>query len=133
LRRGFLSLEATKLRHVGASPHPELINPDTWFDEFYFLNQPNQVDIQTELFFDYQNNVKSYPVWQKWLREHQPRMLVLWGRFDRSFTVTGAEAYRREVPTAEIHLLDAGHFALDEQPAEVIRLTENFLDQRGTK
>jgi pimeloyl-ACP methyl ester carboxylesterase len=133
LRRSFLSLEATRLRHVGASPHPERINPDTWFDEFYFLNQPGQADIQTDLFFDYQVNVRSYPVWQKWLRDRQPRLLVLWGRFDRSFTVAGAEAYRREVPGAEIHVLDAGHFALNEQPAEIIRLTENFLDRPRTE
>jgi pimeloyl-ACP methyl ester carboxylesterase len=127
MRRGLLSLEATRQRHVGSSPHPERINPDTWQDEYYFLNQPGQADIQADLFFDYQNNVKSYPTWQKWLREHQPRMLVLWGRYDLSFTVAGAEAYRRDVPGAEIHLLDAGHFALDEQPEEVIRLTGEFL------
>jgi pimeloyl-ACP methyl ester carboxylesterase len=129
LRRNFISLEATRLRHVGASPHPEHINPDTWFDEFYFLNQPGQADIQTDLFFDYRNNVKSYPAWQMWLREHQPPMLVVWGRFDRSFTVVGAESYRRDVPGAEVHILEAGHFALDEQPAEVIRLTSEFLDR----
>jgi len=75
------------------------------------------------LFFDYQNNLKAYPIWQKWLRDHQPPVLVLWGRYDPSFLVAGAEAYRKDVPSAEVHILDAGHFALDEQAGEVIRLT----------
>jgi len=127
LRKGFLSLEATRQRHVGVSPHPERIDPDSWQDEYYFLNQPGQVDIQLDLFFDYQHNVASYPAWQKWLREHRPRLLVLWGRYDPSFTVAGAEAYGRDVPRAEIHVLDAGHFALDEQKDEIIRLTGDFL------
>ena len=127
LRKNLLSLEATRQRHVGTSPHPERINPDTWTDEFYFLNRPGQADIQADLFFDYQHNVASYPTWQKWLRDRQPPMLILWGRYDPSFTVAGAEAYRRDVPSAEVHILEAGHFALDEQPAEIIRLTESFL------
>lgn len=75
-RKTFLSLETTRNRHVGTSPHPELRDPDLWTDEFYFLNQPSQADIQTELFYDYQTNVKSYPTWQKWLRDHQPPLLV---------------------------------------------------------
>jgi len=126
-RKSFLSLETTRNRHLGTSPHPERINPDTWTDEYYFLNQPGQADIQTDLFFDYQNNLKAYPIWQKWLRDHQPPMLVLWGRYDSSFLVAGAEAYRKDVSGAEVHILDAGHFALDEQASEVIRLTEAFL------
>jgi len=69
-RKSFLSLETTRNRHLGTSPHPERINPDTWTDEYYFLNHPGQADIQTDLFFDYQNNLKAYPIWQKWLRDH---------------------------------------------------------------
>ena len=71
--------------------------------------------------------MKAYPVWQKWLRDHQPPLLVLWGRYDPSFVVAGAEAYRKDVPGAEVHILDAGHFALDEQAGEVIRLTAAFM------
>jgi pimeloyl-ACP methyl ester carboxylesterase len=126
-RAAFLSLETVRKRHLGTTPYPEGINPDIWRDEYYFLSQPGQADIQTELFYDYQTNVASYPAWQKWLREHQPKMLVMWGRYDASFTVAGAEGYRRDVPDAELHILEAGHFALDEKPAEVIRLTEGFL------
>jgi pimeloyl-ACP methyl ester carboxylesterase len=132
-RSKFLSLETTRNRHVGTSPHPDRIDPDTWTDEYYFLNRPGQPDIQTDLFFDYQNNLKAYPAWQKWLRDHQPPMLVLWGRYDPSFVVAGAEAYRKDVPSAEVHILDAGHFALDEQAAEVIRLTEGFMEKHHGK
>jgi pimeloyl-ACP methyl ester carboxylesterase len=77
-----------------------------------------------------QGPVKSYPKWQQWLRDHQPPLLVLWGRYDTSFTVAGGEAYRRDDPRTEVHiLLDAGHFALDSKPKEIIRLTEAFLDK----
>src|SRR5438309_3455357 len=91
-RKAFLSVGATRNRHVGTSPHPERLDPDTWTDEFYFLNQPGQADIQTELFYDYHTNVKSYPAWQKWLRDNQPPLLVIWGKYDASFTVAGAQA-----------------------------------------
>jgi len=121
-RKTFFSLNTVRSRHLGASPHPEKIDPDTWTDELYFLNQPGQEDLQTELFFDYQNNLKAYPIWQKWLRDNQPPLLVLWGRYDPSFTVAGAEAYRKDVPGAQVHILDAGHFALDEKAAEIVVL-----------
>jgi len=132
-RKSFLSLEATRNRHLGTSPHPERIDPDTWTDEFYFLSQPGQADIQTDLFYDYQNNLKAYPTWQKWLRDHQPSLLVLWGKFDSSFTVAGAQAYQRDVPDAEVHVLEAGHFALDEQAGEVISLTDAFMAKQSSK
>lgn len=91
VRGNLLSLKATRERHVGSSPHPERINPDTWVDEYYFLNQLGQAEIQLDLFYDYQNNVKLYPVWQKWLSDHQPPLLVVWGRYDPSFTVAMAK------------------------------------------
>jgi pimeloyl-ACP methyl ester carboxylesterase len=79
------------------------------------------------LFYDYQNNVKSYPKWQQWLRDIKPPLLVLWGRYDTSFTVAGGEAYKKDDPRAEVHILDAGHFALDLKPKEIIRLTKDFM------
>ena len=133
LRANFLSLASTQQRHVGTSPTPDRIDPDTWVDEYYFLNQPGQVDIQSDLFYDYQTNVKLYPTWQKWLRDHQPPLLVVWGRYDPSFTVAGAEAYQKDVPQAEVHILDAGHFALDDKSDEIIHLTKAFLDKQQLK
>ena len=130
LKANFTSFEATRQRHVGRSPHLDRYDPDTWTDEYAFLTRSGQADIQATLFLDYRTNVASYPRWQKWLREIQPPMLVVWGKYDPSFTVAGATAYADEVPKAEIHLLEAGHFALDEATDEIASLVRNFLERR---
>ncbi len=127
LRANLLSLEATRRRHVGSDPDIERYNPDLWMDELAFLNQPGQGDIQTELFYDYRNNVAAYPTWQTWLRKVQPRLLVLWGKYDPSFDISEPESYRRDVPKAEIHVLDAGHFAMDTAADAVADLVRGFL------
>jgi len=126
----FTSLEGARQRHIGTSPNIELYDPDSWTDEFAFLSQPGQRAIQAALLYDYRTNVASYPAWQQWLREHRPPTLVLWGRFDPSFIVPGALAFAGDVPDAEIHILDAGHFALDEQSALVGALILDFLARR---
>jgi pimeloyl-ACP methyl ester carboxylesterase len=131
LRQNFFSYDATRLRHIGTSPHPERYDPDLWTDELAFLSRPGQSDIQTDLFYDYRTNVASYPEWQRWLREHQPPLLVVWGRYDPSFEAAEAQAYRRDVPGAEVHVLDAGHFALDEAPELVAQLCRDFLGRAG--
>lgn len=127
LRENFFSPAATRLRHVGTSPHPENYDPDLWTDELAFLDRPGQHDIQTDLFYDYRTNVTAYPAWQQWLRRHQPRLLVVWGRYDPSFEVVEVDAYLRDVPDAEVHIIDAGHFALDEAADEVADLIGRFL------
>ena len=123
----FLSFDATEQRHTLGTSHPERYNPDTWTDEFAHLSKPGQREIQTALLYDYRTNVASYPKWQAWLREHKPPTLVAWGANDPSFTAPGAKAFRRDLPDAEIHLLDAGHFALDEQTDEIARLILDFM------
>lgn len=133
LRASFFSLATTKQRHVGHNPDIEAFNPDLWTDEFNFLNQPGQADIQSDLFYDYRTNVASYPKWQAWLREHQPPTLVVWGRFDPSFDVAEAAAYQRDLPKAQVHVLDAGHFALDEKPGEIAGLVADFLGRHVGK
>jgi pimeloyl-ACP methyl ester carboxylesterase len=74
--------------------------------------------------------VASYPKWQAWMREHQPPMLVMWGKYDPSFAVGGAPAYQRDVPKAEVHILEAGHFALDEKLDEIAALIRDFLPRQ---
>jgi pimeloyl-ACP methyl ester carboxylesterase len=123
----FISLEAAKQRHLGNSPNPECYNPETWTEEFALLSRPGQREIQAALLYDYRTNVAAYPAWQAWLRQNRPPTLVLWGRYDPSFIVPGALAYSRDVPDAEIDILDAGHFALDEQADQVAQLTSEFL------
>ncbi len=126
----FVSLEGAKQRHLGNSPNPERYDPDAWTEEFALLSRPGQHEIQAALLYDYRTNVAAYPAWQAWLRAYKPPLLVLWGRYDPSFIVPGALAYARDVPDAEIHILDAGHFALDEQADQVGQLTRDFLARR---
>jgi pimeloyl-ACP methyl ester carboxylesterase len=129
LRRNLLSLETTRARHLGTDPATELYDPDLWTDEFAFLSQPRQADIQTELFYDYRTNVASYPKWQAWMQKNQPRLLVIWGRYDPSFDISEPEAYRRDVPKASVHVLEAGHFALDTKTDEIATLVRSFAAQ----
>src|ERR1700719_3506688 len=127
LRANLLSLATTRTRHVGNDPNVERYNPDLWTDEFAFLSQPGQVDIQSDLFYDYRTNVDSYSKWQTWMRERQPRLLLIWGKYDPSFDLSEPEAYRRDVPNAEVHIIDAGHFALDTRANEIAGFVGRFM------
>lgn len=128
-RQGLTSLAGAQRRHLGSSPNVANYNPDLWSDEFAFLNKSGEGDIQIDLFFDYRTNVASYPVWQAWLRQANPPTLVVWGRYDQSFEAAEAQAYKREIPGAEVHIIDAGHFALDEKPDEVASLITRFMSK----
>ena len=127
MRANLLSLDATRLRHVGHDPNPERYDPDLWADEYAFLNTPGEADIQSDLFYNYRTNVEAYPKWQAWMQATQPRLLVLWGRYDPSFEPTEPEAYRRDVPKAQIHVVDGGHFALDTAADEIAGLVRRFM------
>lgn len=121
------ALQGAKARHIGSSPHPERYSPDLWDDEFAYLSRPGIAQIQVDLFYDYQTNVAAYPAWQDYLRKNKPPMLVFWGKYDPSFALPEAEAYRRDIPNAEIHILEAGHFALDEDVNEIAADMRRFL------
>jgi pimeloyl-ACP methyl ester carboxylesterase len=127
LRTNLLSLQTTRTRHIGSDPNVERYDPDLWTDEFNFLSQPGQAEIQSDLFYDYRTNVEAYPKWQAWMHEKQPRLLVLWGKHELSFDPSEPEAYRRDVPTAEVHLVDGGHFALDTAADQIAELVRSFL------
>ena len=127
LRTNLLSLPTTRTRHVGNDPNVERYDPDLWTDEFAFLNQPGQVDIQSDLFYDYRTNVDNYPKWQAWMREKQPRLLVLWGKYESSFDPSEPEAYRRDVPKAEVHIVDGPHFALDTAADKIADFVRGFM------
>jgi pimeloyl-ACP methyl ester carboxylesterase len=129
----FVSLTATEQRHTLGTSHPERYNPDTWTDEYAHLSRPGQREIQADLLYDYRTNVALYSVWQAWLRKHKPPTLVVWGRNDPSFIAPGAEAFERDLPDAEIHLLDAGHFALDEKNDEIACLILAFLAKHSVR
>jgi pimeloyl-ACP methyl ester carboxylesterase len=127
LRTNLLSLATTRTRHVGNDPAVERYDPDLWTDEFAFLSQPGQADIQSDLFYDYRTNVAAYPSWQAWMRKTQPPLLVVWGKYDLSFDVSEPESYRRDVPKADVHVLEAGHFALDTAADEIADLVDAFM------
>jgi pimeloyl-ACP methyl ester carboxylesterase len=127
LRKNLLSMAATKTRHVGDDPNVELYDPDLWADEYAFLNSPGQAQIQSDLFYDYRTNVENYPKWQAWMQEKQPSLLVIWGKHDLSFDPGEPERYRKDVPNAEVHVLDGGHFALDTKADEVAALVSQFM------
>jgi pimeloyl-ACP methyl ester carboxylesterase len=127
LRTNLLSLPTTKTRHVGDDPNVELYDPDLWTDEYAFLNASGQAEIQSDLFYDYRTNVDSYPKWQAWMQKTQPKLLVIWGKHDLSFDPGEPERYRKDVPAAEVHVLDAGHFALDTKADEIATLVRAFI------
>jgi pimeloyl-ACP methyl ester carboxylesterase len=128
LRTNLLSLATTKTRHIGDDPNIELYDPDLWTDEYAFLSAPAQAQIQSDLFYDYRTNVEAYPRWQVWMQKTQPKLLVLWGKHDLSFDLGEPERYRKDVPTAEVHVLDAGHFALDTKADEIAALVRQFMN-----
>lgn len=127
--RAALSLTATRSQYLGGASDPEAIAPDGWTLDQHFLDLPGRKQVQVELAFDYHTNIASYPQWQAWLRQHQPPALVLWGRGDAFFLEAGAHAYRRDLPDAEVHLFDTGHFALEEKLLDIAPLIADFLDR----
>lgn len=126
----FISLEAAEKRHTLGTSHPERYNPDTWTDEYAHLSRPGQREIQGDLLYDYRTNVAAYPAWQAWLRQHKPPTLVVWGKNDPSFIAAGGDAYKRDLPDAEIHQLDAGHFPWDEKLDEIAALVLDFMGRQ---
>jgi pimeloyl-ACP methyl ester carboxylesterase len=124
---GLLTLEATRAQYEGGTADPERIAPEGWLLDQYFLDQPGRTQAQLALAYDYHRNVAAYPDWQAWLRTHQPSTLVTWGRNDPFFTEAGARAYLRDVPGAELHLLDTGHFALEDHLPRIAPLVTDFL------
>jgi pimeloyl-ACP methyl ester carboxylesterase len=105
----------------------DILSPDSWTHDLAFLQTEKDRKIQVQLFQDYQTNIDAYPAWQGVLRRHQFPTLIVWGKRDPAFIAPGAMAYRRDLPKAELHLLDAGHFALEEQPAEIARFIHAFM------
>jgi pimeloyl-ACP methyl ester carboxylesterase len=130
LRKNLLSMAATKTRHTGDDPNVELYDPDLWADEYAFLNSPGQAQIQSDLFYDYRTNVENYPKWQAWMQKKQPSLLVIWGKHDLSFDPGEPERYRKDVPNAQVYVLDAGHFALDTKSDEIAALVRGFMSSQ---
>ena len=105
------------------------VAPDGYTLDIFYTQRENYAEIQSDLIFDYQNNVKLYPKFQKYLREYQPKLLAVWGKNDPSFIYQGAKAFKKDLPNAEIHFVDSGHFALESHCEEIAALiNKNFGD-----
>jgi pimeloyl-ACP methyl ester carboxylesterase len=125
--RWLTSLKATKWQYTHGVPDTTLVSPDSWTMDQARLDRPGNQEIQLDLFYDYRTNIPLYPEWQAYLRKHQPPTLVVWGKNDHIFVVDGADPYKRDLPSAEIHLIDTGHFALETHGQEIAGLIRDFL------
>jgi pimeloyl-ACP methyl ester carboxylesterase len=111
---GFLTHDAIKSIYLHGAKNPNLISPDNWESDSGFMQRPHAIRMNLDLFYDYRTNVALYPVWQKFLRDRQPKTIIFWGQDDIFFTKEGGEAYLTDLPNAEMHRLAAGHFAVED-------------------
>lgn len=121
-----LSDEAIRSQYTNGAPAGR-VSPDGYTLDTFYMRRPQAGEIQLDLILSYRSNVALYPAFQTYFREHRPPLLAVWGRNDAFFLPQGAEAFRRDLPEAEIHLLDTGHFALETHVGEVARRMRDFL------
>src|SRR5690606_29407405 len=112
----------------GTGADPQRLSPDGYELDISYMARPGAEDIQLDLILDYRRNVELYPSFQSYFRDHRPRLLAVWGRHDPAFVPAGAHAYQRDIPDAQIHLLDTGHFALETHAEEIAGLIRAFFD-----
>lgn len=124
----FLDLDGIRLVYQHGHAAPELISPDNWQMDFRFMERPNARRVQLDLFYDYRTNVALYPKWQQFLRMQQPKTLIFWGQRDIFFTPEGGEAYLRDLPQAELHRLESGHFAVEDCLDTIASNMRRFYD-----
>jgi pimeloyl-ACP methyl ester carboxylesterase len=129
LRDSLLTVEATKWQYTHGVRNPEAVAPDNWFHDQFLLERPGNKDIQIRLFYDYGSNPALYPQWQAYFRKHQPPTLIAWGKNDYIFPAEGAEPYKRDLNDVEFHLIDTGHFALEEDGEVIANLMRGFLQK----
>jgi pimeloyl-ACP methyl ester carboxylesterase len=128
--RSLLTLDATKWQYTHGVRNVETISPDTWGHVQPLLDRPGNQEIQLALFYSYGSNPPLYPEWQEYLRKHQPPTLIVWGKNDAIFPADGAHPYKRDLKNLEFHLLDTGHFALEEDGATIASLIRVFLENQ---
>jgi pimeloyl-ACP methyl ester carboxylesterase len=124
----FLEHDAIKGIYLHGARRPELISPDNWASDDGFMRRPHAVRLNLDLFYDYRTNVPLYPQWQKFLRERQPKTIIFWGQNDVFFTPAGGEAYLQDLPEAEMHRLDAGHFAVEDHLEYIVSHMRTFYE-----
>jgi pimeloyl-ACP methyl ester carboxylesterase len=128
--RGETTLESTRWQYIDGVQDVLRIDPTVWIYDQALLDRPGIVEIMLDLFYDYRTNLDLYPRFQEFFRERQPPTLIAWGKNDKIFPVDGALPYLRDLPHAEMHLLDTGHFALEDRGDQIAHLILDFLDRR---
>lgn len=128
--RELLTIEVTKFQYEKGYVDPDRVSPDSYTLDQMTLDRPGNDVIQLALFYDYQNNVRQYPQWHEALRKYNPPVLAVWGKNDPIFLPAGAEAFQRDVPNAEIHFVDSGHFALEDHADEIGQYITAFLARK---
>lgn len=131
--RDFLSLGATKWQYEDGAEDISKISPDSYLLDQFYLDRPGNDAIQLALFRNYGSNLPLYETWHAYFKKYQPATLVIWGKNDKLFIAPGAEAYKKDNPSAEIHLLNGGHFLLEEHHSEAANLIINFLGKKGIR
>ena len=124
----FMALDTIKAIYLHGAAEPELISPDNWLSDHAFVQRQNVVRLNLDLFYDYRKNVDLYPEWQEFLRVNQPKTVIFWGQKDIFFTPEGGDAYLTDLPDAEIHRLDAGHFAVEDHLEYIAENIRRFYD-----
>lgn len=130
--RGLLTLGATKWQYTTGVRDESIISPDNWLVVQPLLDREGNDDVQLDMFYDYGTNPPLYPEWQQYFRDNQPPMLITWGANDPIFPEPGAHPYLRDLPNAELHILDTGHFALEEDGDLIAALIRDFIRRLGT-
>jgi pimeloyl-ACP methyl ester carboxylesterase len=125
-----LKLETTKFQYMDGVADRTRIAPDNWIQDQALLDRPGNADVQLDMFYDYRTNLPLYPAIQAYFRENRPPTLIVWGKNDKIFPADGAHPYKRDLPDAEFHLLDTGHFALEDKADEMVPLIRDFLDRK---
>jgi pimeloyl-ACP methyl ester carboxylesterase len=125
--RTMLQPETTVWQYTHGVPDPSLVSPDGYTLDNHYLARPGADEIQLDLFLDYASNIDLYPRFQDYFRTHQPPLLAIWGRNDPFFLPAGAHAFKRDIPAADVRLLDAGHFALETHAEEIAAAIRKFL------
>jgi pimeloyl-ACP methyl ester carboxylesterase len=128
---GFLNVETTKWQWTHGTRNEKSITPDTWIVDQYYLDRPDNQEIQLALFYDYGSNPSLYPSWQAYFRQYQPPTLIVWGKNDYIFPAEGAYPYQEDLKNLEFHLLDTGHFALEEDGEFIAARIRAFLEKYG--
>ena len=127
--RGFIGLEGTKWQYVHGVTDPVQVQPEAYWLDTVLLQRPGNTEIQLDLFLDYASNVKLYPTFQEYFRKSQPPLLAAWGKNDPFFIPPGAEAFRKDIPSAKVVFYDTGHFALETHVEEISEEIHSFLNE----